>query len=117
MPLIIIIIAIMVYGIIVVYTGEVKFGSLTASMGRNETLTDRTAIWARIVPEVKRRPLLGIGFGGFWTPKTRSLFRISGAHSGYLDILLELGFTGIFFFFCLYYFVLLESAPDTILRL
>ena len=81
-PLIIIIIAIMVYGIIVVYTGEVKFGSLTASMGRNETLTDRTAIWARIVPEVKRRPLLGIGFGGFWTPKTRSLFRISGAHSG-----------------------------------
>ena len=75
---------IIVYGITIVYTGEIKFGSLATGLGRNETFTDRTAIWARIIPVVKQKPIFGGGFGGFWTPQTRTLFRISGAHSGYL---------------------------------
>lgn len=93
--LMIIIVVIILYGIITVYTGEVKFSSLASAVGRNQTLTDRTLIWSRLVPVVKQKPLLGGGFGGFWTPQTRELYRISGAHSGYLDVLLELGFAGI----------------------
>ena len=89
---------IIIYGITIVYAGEIKFGSLATNLGRNETFTDRTAIWARLIPVVKQNPLFGGGFGGFWTPQTRRSFRISGAHSGYLDILIELGFAGIFLF-------------------
>ena len=59
---------IIVYGITIVYTGEIKFGSLATGLGRNETFTDRTAIWARIIPVVKQKPIFGGGFGGFWTP-------------------------------------------------
>lgn len=99
---VIIIVVIIIYGIVTVYTGEVKFGSLATAMGRRPTLTDRTAIWARLIPVVKQKPLIGGGFGGFWTPQTRILYRISGAHSGYLDILLELGFVGIFLFSAYY---------------
>jgi O-antigen ligase len=41
-----------------------------------------------------KSPVIGGGFGGFWTPRTQELYRITGAHSGYLDVLLGLGFAG-----------------------
>ena len=67
-----------------------------SAAGRDATLTGRTQVWASLVPILMKSPIVGGGFGVFWTPERRDLFQISGAHNGYLDVLLGLGFVGIF---------------------
>lgn len=47
------------------------------------------------MPVVKSRPVLGCGFGSFWTTGRREFYRMSHGHNGYLDTLLELGASGL----------------------
>jgi hypothetical protein len=49
-----------------------------------------------LLPDVKRSPLLGAGFGSFWTPAAKISHDIGEAHNGYLDVTLDLGFAGLF---------------------
>jgi exopolysaccharide production protein ExoQ len=84
-----------IYGTTSVFTGQMKFGFIANVAGRDETLTGRTEIWARLLPVAMQKPIFGGGFGGFWTPATRETFRISGSHNGYLDVLIGLGFVGL----------------------
>jgi len=84
-----------IFGIVYFFSGGSQLGFLATAAGRDATLTGRAEVWASLVPVAMRSPLLGMGFGGFWTPATQKLFRISGAHSGYLDLLLALGFVGL----------------------
>lgn len=86
---------VIVLGVASVYARGSGIRFLASSAGRDATLTGRTEVWASLLPVVKANPLLGTGFGGFWTSKTRDFYAISGAHSGYLDVLLGLGFAGI----------------------
>lgn len=86
---------VVLFGTSIVFSGKIKLGFVAAAAGRDETLTGRTDIWKSLIPVVKQHPVLGSGFGGFWTPQTRDAFQISGSHSGYLDILIGLGFVGI----------------------
>jgi O-antigen ligase len=72
--------------------GVVGFSS---QFGRDATLTGRTEIWAGLLPEVEQRPLLGFGFGSFWTSHRRIVHDISDGHNGYLDVLLDLGAVGL----------------------
>ena len=67
----------------------------TSALGRDETLTGRTKTWAELVPVVKSEPLLGFGFGSFWTTSRREFYEMSNAHNGYLDTLLDLGAVGL----------------------
>jgi exopolysaccharide production protein ExoQ len=69
-------------------------GFFVSAVGRDATLTGRTAIWASLLPIAMQRPFLGRGFGGFWTTSTRTAFA-THAHSGYLEVLLGLGFLGL----------------------
>jgi len=89
---------IIVFGIVSVFIGGSSIKFFASSAGRDATLTGRTQVWASLLPVVMDSPLVGKGFGGFWTPGTRDLFQISEAHSGYLEILLGLGFIGILLF-------------------
>jgi len=89
------VIVIIVFGVVSVYTGGSRLRFFASSAGRDATLTGRTEVWASLLPVVMRSPLIGGGFGGFWTPRTQELFRITGAHSGYLDVLIGLGFAGV----------------------
>ena len=67
----------------------------------NSNLTGRLPLWAELMVTVERHPLLGEGYGAFWTPA--NIERISGdqgwgitaAHSAYMDILLALGAVGV----------------------
>ena len=86
---------IIVFGVASVFVGGSGIRFFATSAGRDATLTGRTAVWTSLLPVVLENPVVGNGFGGFWTAKTRSLFDISGAHSGYLDVLLGLGFIGL----------------------
>ena len=84
-----------IFGTITVFVGGSTVGTFTSTLGRDATLTGRTEVWAALLPVAMQQPVLGHGFGGFWTSETREVYQISGAHSGYLDVLLELGFVGL----------------------
>ncbi len=86
---------IIVYGIATLFFGGSSLKFYVSSVGRDATLTGRTEVWATLLPVAMQRPIVGNGIGGFWSPRTRATFMISEGHSGYLDILLNLGFVGI----------------------
>ncbi len=87
-----------VFGIVTVFVSGTTVGSFASILGRDTTLTGRVGVWAALIPIVLQRPLVGSGFGGFWTDAIRGVYDISEGHSGYLDVLLELGFLGLFLF-------------------
>lgn len=74
-------------------------------MGRGDsdvrTLTGRTALWADLMPYVARRPWLGYGAGGFWSPQharevsLSQRWSIGIGHSTYIDYALEFGIVGL----------------------
>jgi O-antigen ligase len=76
-----------------------SLATVSSTLGRDETLTGRTVTWGDLIPVVKSRPLLGSGFGSFWTTSRRELYEMSNGHNGYLDVLLELGWLGLAFYF------------------
>jgi exopolysaccharide production protein ExoQ len=80
-------------GIATPLLGGATVNSFANNLGRDETLTGRTEIWAALVPHAMREALLGFGFGGFWTPIQHQTF--SEGHNGYLDTILDLGFFGL----------------------
>lgn len=88
-------ILIIFYGTILPLSGGLSVSGFTSALGRDGTFTGRTDIWADLVPYVKDRPLLGCGFGGFWTPEMRMKHIISQAHNGYLEVLMEVGSAGL----------------------
>ena len=96
--------------------------TLVSSTGKDLTFTGRVDLWADIWEEVKRHPLIGAGFQGYWvitSSKVEALYEIYPwlpiqAHNGYLDIINELGFIGIALFVLLLvnYFVNLAYSKQ-----
>jgi exopolysaccharide production protein ExoQ len=70
------------------------------AIGRNPTLTERTDLWATLLGQA-RNALFGTGFESFWLgPRLAQLWRLNPwqpneAHDGYLEIYLNLGWTGV----------------------
>jgi exopolysaccharide production protein ExoQ len=70
------------------------------ALGRDETLTGRTEIWA-MVKEAPTNPIVGCGFYSYWS--TESALRISEiylgtlttAHNGFLEMYLDGGIVGV----------------------
>jgi O-antigen ligase len=79
---------------------------ISASLGRDATLSGRTQIWKQVWPFIQRRPLLGWGYAGFWRGIQGESFRVAAAmrfivfhaHNGFLEIWLELGAAGLLLF-------------------
>jgi exopolysaccharide production protein ExoQ len=86
---------IIIYGTVTPMLGELSLLDVSSMLGREENLTGRTAVWKELVPVAMESPILGYGFGGFWSSTAREEYQISGAHNGYLDLILELGFVGL----------------------
>jgi len=78
------------------FLGGSNVAGFSSSLGRDDTLTGRTEVWAAVLPAMKQQPLFGYGFGSFWTDARRALYDIPTAHNGYLDIMLEQGIVGLF---------------------
>jgi len=85
------------YGTLVPMLGGLSFGFFSSALGRDETLTGRTDIWSELVPTVRQHPILGAGYGAFWTPEAIETHGENEAHNGYLDTVLDLGFVGLTF--------------------
>jgi exopolysaccharide production protein ExoQ len=78
---------------------------VTALSGKDLTFTGRTQIWDIIREHIQLAPVLGTGYGGYWSgpvPTSPSYvflhamyFYPSEAHNGYLDVVNDLGFVGL----------------------
>ena len=75
---------------------------LLQMIGKDPTLTGRTDLWALVVDDIAKRPLLGWGYSAFWSPNSPAAVEISTAlmwyvpqaHNGLLEILLNIGIVG-----------------------
>lgn len=93
--------------LIFLLTPEVHYSALQrAALLRNDdpavsSFDGRATIWADCLNYAYRRPLLGYGFGGFWTEghiteiSAIESWGVAEAHSAYVDCLLSLGFVGL----------------------
>ncbi len=76
-----------------------------AMLGRDdlaiESFNGRTGIWGDVGPYIHLRPIIGYGYGGFWTPAHISVISeeegwgVPEGHSAYLECLLNLGLVGL----------------------
>ncbi len=82
------------------------FHNLALVLGRDPTLTGRTAIWAQVAQFIQQRPLFGYGYAAFWRGMQGPSFQVASsvhfvvahAHNGFLEIALELGAAGLLLF-------------------
>lgn len=78
---------------------------ITLLTGKDLTFTKRSDIWVIISEHIDLHPLLGTGYGAYWTASTgspsfevvrRLYFYPASAHNGYLEIVNDLGIVGLF---------------------
>jgi exopolysaccharide production protein ExoQ len=81
------------------FLGTSPVAGMTGLLGRDATLTERTDIWNILRPLVADSPLLGRGFGGFWTQNMIMTAEVNEAHNGYLEVILVLGLVGLILLF------------------
>lgn len=74
-------------------------------VGKDETLTGRTQIWAAVARQIALRPVTGYGYGAVWDERSfwgplpwisrQQGFVIHEAHNSWLGVWLELGYGGL----------------------
>ena len=74
-------------------------------VGKDITLTGRTAIWSAVLHQIGQRPILGYGYGAVWDNKSvwgplasismEQGFVVNEAHNTWLGVWLELGYVGL----------------------
>ena len=75
-------------------------GTLVHSLGRNTSLTGRTAIWKAVL-SLGTNPFVGTGFESFWLGSrlenvwSLTFKGVQEAHNGYLELYLNLGWIGL----------------------
>jgi O-antigen ligase len=86
----------------VAWGGWLLFPWMVRMLGRDPTLTGRTAIWGQVTQFIAQRPVSGYGYDAFWRGMQGPSFQVDAAvhfivehaHNGFLEILLELGAMG-----------------------
>jgi exopolysaccharide production protein ExoQ len=77
--------------------------AVAGSVGKNTTLTGRTAVWEFVGDMIQKQPWLGYGYGGFWGgldgPSAyvwrATQWNPTHPHNGLLQLWLELGLLGV----------------------
>ena len=92
----------LVWGMLAVSVSSLFLGigsGLVEDLGRNSTLTGRTAMWSHAL-KLAENPVFGAGYESFWVgdrlEKMRAVaLNVNQAHNGYLEIYLNLGWIGV----------------------
>lgn len=79
------------------------FNQVLGLMDKDPTMTQRTIIWAQVLPSIAKQPVTGFGYSSFWmglngesTQTVLTTGWMAGqAQDGYLDVLLQLGLIGL----------------------
>jgi exopolysaccharide production protein ExoQ len=89
-------------GLATVALGVYYWPLVAAHLGKDATMTGRTAIYAEVWRSILKHPILGYGFGGFWGgPESQRVGLAIGwpnigyAENGILDLALQTGFVGV----------------------
>lgn len=77
--------------------------ALLGLLGKDETLTGRTDIWAALGEAIEKRPVLGYGYLAFWGLDSEPRYWLERAidwnapsgHNGWLDLAISLGVVGV----------------------
>lgn len=80
----------------------INIEEITAIFGRDATFTGRDMIWKEGLTMIREQPWLGFGFGSEWIHDSWGFIpawyanpdKVLGLHSGYLELLAQLGITG-----------------------
>ena len=80
-----------------------NFTAILAAMDNDPTMTQRTVIWAEVIPSILKHPFFGYGYSGFWrglNGESMQAVLVTGwmeaqAQDGFLDILLQFGLAGL----------------------
>jgi exopolysaccharide production protein ExoQ len=72
-------------------------------LGKDPTLTGRTAIWQAVIPSIMKHPILGYGYRAFWrgyqgesaNVSLASHWAVPSAHNAFLEVWLTLGAIGV----------------------
>jgi exopolysaccharide production protein ExoQ len=91
--------ALSVAAVMIVTTPDLLFSLL----GKDSSLTGRTAIWSSVIDSIAKRPLLGYGYQAFWLALEGESYRVvlavswvlAQAQNGFLDVMLEMGVAGL----------------------
>jgi O-antigen ligase len=86
--------ALLITGVALPIVGTGAASRVALALGRDASFTGRSDIWEALVPKAMKTPVLGAGYGSFWIDPGIS-FRVNEAHSGYLEVWLELGAVGV----------------------
>lgn len=93
------------FGIAMVIGADELRAAFFSSTGRDASLSGRDQLWERVLEEADDAPLLGTGFGAFWyQDRGRELvltWNPKQAHNSWIDVLVEIGWTGLFAFIVL----------------
>ena len=80
----------------------VNLDAILGMLGRDTTLTGRTAVWSYVLQMSAERPLIGYGYAAFFEAEPIARYvmdsfdwAIPTAHNGYLEALLGLGWIGL----------------------
>ena len=78
-----------------------NLADILALLERDVTLSGRTLLWPLVFQEILERPLLGYGYGAFWISESSDIWTTlqwtaPHAHNGFLELMLDLGFLGLF---------------------
>jgi O-antigen ligase len=80
-------------------------------LGKDPTLTGRTAIWGAVMISILKKPLIGYGYTAFWQGLTGESSNailtmnwpgLSYSENGVLDLWLELGVIGVALYVCVF---------------
>jgi O-antigen ligase len=78
-------------------------GFLLGLLGKDETLTGRTDIWAQLLDAIGEKPAFGYGYLAFWGLESEPRYWLARAvdwnapsgHNGWLDLAISLGLVGV----------------------
>ena len=92
--------------VVLVTIGTVFRSPLLALMGKGDTLTGRTDIWASVTELAVQRPVLGWGWVSYWAPWVEPFKGLAfeggvgqyQAHNAWLDLWLQVGIVGVVIF-------------------
>jgi O-antigen ligase len=92
---------------------------LVQGLGKDPTISGRTQIWGAVLDSIWDRPWFGFGRSAFWQPgsvyalrageRVGHLYVPPHGHNGLLDLLLDVGFVGVFLFLVLFLWVYGQS--------
>lgn len=98
------------------------YGAGLGVLGKEETLTGRTELWADIIDIGMKKPLTGVGYGSFWLGNLgndlweKHIWKPGQGHNGYVDTFVEIGFPGLFLLIGVLFTALVRSTRDIIQR-